>query len=161
MSCVECQMAEHDECSTYYCKCPECIEKDLVECYRSTISVGGVKEIAEIKLAEFASSGVGVSIARLGDRPHTITEVVRKDYEEHLGTLVTTKESFEIDGEQVNKFYTTRTYLVEKFYTKDDSGLVTPTALCMAVNQGGELKVKQVSKTSQKSKKEYFVYEQA
>lgn len=132
---------QYDECN--------CIET-------AYYSNGGESKIAELKLSDFGSSGDATNLSRVDGKALTITEVVRQDYEENKGVRITTKESFDVDGASYNKFYTTRTYLVEKFLNDNQ----TPTPLNMAINQGGEIKLKVVQKTSKKGK-EYYVFEQA
>lgn len=86
----------------------------------------------------------------------TITKVDRKDYDDTPGVVVTTKEVFPIDGEPFSKFHTTRKALVGKFL--NDAGAMTPLAI--AINDGGELKVKTISKPTQDKKYNYFDFEQ-
>lgn len=86
----------------------------------------------------------------------TITKVDRKDYDDTPGVVMTTKEVFPIDGEPFSKFHTTRKALVGKFLS--DAGELT--TLAKDINNGGELKVKTVSKATQKGDRNYFDFEQ-
>ena len=112
-------------------------------------------EIGELKLSEYVSSGDSKSLALLDDREFTIINVERKDYDENKGIKIATSEDFEVEGEKVNKFHTTRQAIVGKFL--DDSG--SPKELFNAVNNGGELKVKVISKKSSNGRN-YFDLEQ-
>ena len=113
-------------------------------------------EIGELKLSEFVSSGDSRSLALLDDKQFTIINVERKDYDENKGIKIATSEDFDIEGEQVNKFHTTRQAIVGKFL--NDAG--DPTALYKAVNQtDASLKVK-VFKRKSASGRDYFDLEQ-
>ena len=65
-------------------------------------------------IADFKPSGDSVSLARLNSAAFTIVAVEDSDYEGNPGVRITTKESFDIDGKQVNKFHSTRTAIVNK-----------------------------------------------
>lgn len=69
-------------------------------------------------ISDYASKGDSVSLAKLGDKPFTITSIEDSDYQDgdqiSKGVKVTTKESFEIDGNNENKFHTTRIAIVKK-----------------------------------------------
>ncbi len=58
-------------------------------------------------------------MAKIGDSTFTITFVEDSNYtqgdEVTKGVKITTKESFDVDGSQINKFYTTRVAIVKKF----------------------------------------------
>lgn len=58
-------------------------------------------------------------MAKIGNKPFTITFIEDSDYTQGTeitkGVKLTTKESFEIDGNYVNKFHTTRVAIVKKF----------------------------------------------
>ena len=75
------------------------------------------KEIAT--LADYATIGDSVSLAKIGDKAFTITFIEDSDYtqggEVTKGVKITTKESFEVDGNFINKFHTTRVAIVKKF----------------------------------------------
>ena len=113
-------------------------------------------EIGELKLSEFVSSGDSRSLALLDDREFTICGVERKDYDENKGIKIATSEDFEIEGEKVNKFHTTRQAIVGKFL--NDAG--EPTTLYNAINQpDNSLKVK-IFKRKSASDEEYFDLDQ-
>ncbi|MBT5841959.1 MAG: hypothetical protein HOH78_00010 [Thaumarchaeota archaeon] len=58
-------------------------------------------------------------MAKIGDSAFTITFIEDSDYtqgeEITKGVKITTKEQFDIDGNLINKFYTTRVAIVKKF----------------------------------------------
>jgi hypothetical protein len=113
-------------------------------------------EIGELKLSEYVSSGDSKSLALLDDREFTIINVERKDYDENKGIKIATSEDFEVEGEKVNKFHTTRQAIVGKFL--NDAG--EPTALYEAVNKPeNNLKVK-IFKRKSNNGRDYFDLEQ-
>jgi len=69
-------------------------------------------------LADYATLGDSVSLAKLGDTAFTVTHVEDSDYAQGdqvtRGVKVTTREHFDIDGHQINKFHTTRVAIVNK-----------------------------------------------
>ena len=110
----------------------------------------------ELKLSEFVSSGDSRSLSYLDDRKFTIIGVERKDFDENKGIKIATSEDFDIEGEKVNKFHTTRQAIVGKFL--NDAG--EPSALYNAVNQAdATLKVK-IFKRKSASDEDYFDLEQ-
>ena len=110
----------------------------------------------ELKLRDFVSSGDSRSLSCLDDREFTICGVERKDYDENKGIKIATSEDFEIQGEKVNKFHTTRQAIVRKFL--NDAG--EPTDLFNAINQpDNSLKVKIFMRKSA-SGRDYFDLEQ-
>ena len=124
--------------------------------YNMTLWLWRWKEIGELKLSEFVSSGDSKSLALLDDKQFTIVSVERKDYDENKGVKIATSEDFDIEGDKVNKFHTTRQAIVGKFL--NDSG--EPTSLFKAVNQAdASLKVK-VFKRKSASGRDYFDLEQ-
>ncbi len=58
-------------------------------------------------------------MAKIDDKAFTIIFIEDSDYtqgnEVTKGVKITTKETFEIEGNSVNKFYTTRVAIVKKF----------------------------------------------
>ena len=58
-------------------------------------------------------------MAKIGEKSFTIKFIEDSDYtqgdEVTKGVKITTKETFEIDGNFINKFYTTRVAIVKKF----------------------------------------------
>lgn len=109
----------------------------------------------ELKLSDYASASDSKSLALIDGKEFTIINVERKDYDENKGVKITTKETFEIEGDPFSKFHTTRQAIVGKFL--NDSG--NNTDLANAVNDGGELFVK-VFKRKSASGREYFDLEQ-
>ena len=96
------------------------------------------------------------SLSYLDDREFTIIGVERKDHDENKGIKITTKEEFDIQGEKINKFHTTRQAIVRKFL--NDAG--EPTDLFNAINQpDNSLKVKIFMRKSA-SGRDYFDLEQ-
>ena len=96
------------------------------------------------------------SLSYLDDREFTIIGVERKDHDENKGIKITTKEEFDIEGEKINKFHTTRQAIVRKFL--NDAG--EPTTLYNAINQpDNSLKVK-IFKRKSASDEEYFDLDQ-
>ena len=58
-------------------------------------------------------------MAKIGDKAFTVTFIEDSDYTQGddvtKGVKITTKETFEIEGNFINKFYTTRVAIVKKF----------------------------------------------
>jgi len=108
-----------------------------------------------LKLSDYASASDSKSLAAIDGKEFTITHVERNDYDDTKGVRFTTKETFELEGQPYCKFHTTRQAIVGKFL--DDSG--SPKELFNAVNNGGELKVKVISKKSSNGRN-YFDLEQ-
>lgn len=58
-------------------------------------------------------------MAKIGDKAFTVTFIEDSDYTQDddvtKGVKITTKETFEIEGNLINKFYTTRVAIVKKF----------------------------------------------
>ncbi len=58
-------------------------------------------------------------MAKIGDKAFTITFIEDSDYTQGdqvtKGVKITTRETFEIEGNFVNKFHTTRVAIVKKF----------------------------------------------
>ena len=69
-----------------------------------------------VKLSDYITSGDSVSLTRIDDKPFTITSIEDSDYtqgdETTKGVKFTTKEYFEIEGNKVNRFHTTRIAIV-------------------------------------------------
>jgi len=96
------------------------------------------------------------SLSYLDHREFTIINVERKDYDENKGIKITTKEDFDIEGEKINKFHTTRQAIVRKFL--NDTG--EPTDIFNAINQpDNSLKVK-IFKRKSASDEDYFDLDQ-
>ena len=96
------------------------------------------------------------SLSYLDDREFTIIGVERKDYDENKGIKITTKEEFDIQGEKVSKFHTTRQAIVGKFL--NDAG--EPTTLYNAINRvDASLRVKLFQRKSANGR-DYFDLDQ-
>ncbi|NQV39070.1 MAG: hypothetical protein HQ505_00765 [Nitrosopumilus sp.] len=63
--------------------------------------------------------GNSASLAKIGEQSFTITFVEDSNYtqgeEVTQGVKITTKEMFEVDGNQINRFHTTRVAIVNRF----------------------------------------------
>lgn len=61
-------------------------------------------------------------MAKIGEQSFTVTFIEDSDYtqgeEVTQGVKITTKESFDVEGNKVNKFHTTRVAIVQKFRNK-------------------------------------------
>ncbi len=61
-------------------------------------------------------------MAKIGDKAFTVTFIEDSDYTQDddvtKGVKITTKETIEIEGNIINKFYTTRVVIVKKFNNK-------------------------------------------
>ena len=81
------------------------------------ISTGGENDIAT--LADYQIIGDSASLAKIGDQPFTITFVEDSNYTQGdtvtKGVKITTKEMFEVEGNHINKFHTTRVAIVNRF----------------------------------------------
>lgn len=70
------------------------------------------------KLADYQSTGDSASLKKIDGKPFTITKIEDSDYDDNgtttKGVKVTTKESFDVDGTEWNKFHTTRVAIVKK-----------------------------------------------
>ena len=69
------------------------------------------------KLDQFTQGGDSKSLTKIDGKAFTITRIDDSDYrngdEDPVpGVKITTKESFEIDGEKCNRFHTTRVAIV-------------------------------------------------
>ena len=58
-------------------------------------------------------------MTKIGEQPFTVISIEDSDYTQGenitKGVKITTKEIFDIDGHQVNKFHTTRVAIVNRF----------------------------------------------
>ena len=70
------------------------------------------------KLADYQTIGDSASLAKIGEQPFTIIGIQDSDYtqgtETTPGVKITTAENFEIDGNSMCKFHTTRVAVVER-----------------------------------------------
>jgi hypothetical protein len=64
-------------------------------------------------------TGNSASLAKIGEQSFTITFVEDSNYTQGelvtTGVKITTKEMFDVDGNQMNKFHTTRVAIVNRF----------------------------------------------
>ena len=78
---------------------------------------GRWKKIA--KLADYRTITNSASLAKIDGQSFTITQIEDSHYtqgdEVTKGVKLTMKENFSIDGNQMNKFHTTRVAIVKKF----------------------------------------------
>ena len=69
------------------------------------------------KLADYPIIGDSASLAKLDGKSFTIVHIETSDYtqgdEVSPGVKITTKESYNIDGNSMNKFHTTRVAVVK------------------------------------------------
>ena len=81
------------------------------------MSIGRWKEIAT--LADYQTIGDSASLAKIGERSFTVTLIEDSDYTQGeqvtKGVKITTKEMFNVDGTEINKFHTTRVAIVNRF----------------------------------------------
>ena len=71
-----------------------------------------------VGLADYAKTSDSVSLAKIGEKPFTILQIEDSNYTDgdtvNKGVKITTKESFEVEGNDMNKFHTTRIAIVNK-----------------------------------------------
>lgn len=95
------------------------------------------------KFSEYASTGDSVSLGKIDGKAFTITAVEDSPYEDSgnvtQGIKITTKESFDIEGEEFNKFHTTRGVLVGKLSPVDVEGKPANAKLTDALAEGEEI----------------------
>ncbi len=70
------------------------------------------------KISAYATVADSQSLKKIDGKSFTITAVEDSDYEDkgetHKGVKITTKEKFDLEGEKVSKFHTTRIAVVSK-----------------------------------------------
>lgn len=95
------------------------------------------------KFSEYQSKGDSVSLKLIDGKSFTVTAVVDSDYEDNgevtPGVKLTTKELFEIEGEEFNQFHTTRLIIVKNFGSKDVNGNPKNEKLLEALANGEEI----------------------
>lgn len=104
---------------------------------------------------EYAPAGDSLSLAKIDGKPFTITAVEESNYEEGSGderkvtpgVKITTQESFKIDGNDANKFHTTRTAVVSKLLAE---------GLNNAINEEGKTFTVKCAKVKSKNGRDYF-----
>jgi len=111
-------------------------------------------------ITDYGQTGDSVSLGKIDGKPFTIIGVEQSDYREGSGdnekvtrgVKITTAENFDIDGDQWNRFHSTRvaivdTLLGEKLYND--------------INNGGKTFKVRCGKQKSKNGKEYFALEDA
>lgn len=95
------------------------------------------------KFSEYASTGDSASLVKIDGKSFTITAVEDSPYEEGgtvtQGIKITTTESFDVEGEEYNKFHTTRAVLVGKLSPVDKEGNPANQKLHSALAEGEEI----------------------
>ena len=75
------------------------------------------------KLADYQTIGDSASLAKIGEAPFTIIDIQDSDYtqgsESTPGVKITTLENFEIEGNTICKFYTTRVAVVQRLTNQE------------------------------------------
>ena len=75
-----------------------------------------------MKISQYAKVADSKSLKSIDGKSFTIVKVEDSDYEDEgkitPGVKITTKESFEVEGEKFNKFHTTRTAIMTKLKTQ-------------------------------------------
>lgn len=96
-----------------------------------------------VRFDEYQNKGDSVSLKLIDGKPFTVTGVVDSDYESDgkvtPGVKLTTKEMFDIEGEEFNQFHTTRLIVVKNFGSKDAEGLPANEKLLAALENGEEI----------------------
>ena len=90
---------------------------EFIWIYHIIFEDGRWKKIA--KLADYQTITNSASLAKIDGQSFTITQIEDSNYthgdEVTKGVKLTMKENFSIDGNQMNKFHTTRVAIVKKF----------------------------------------------
>lgn len=113
------------------------------------------------KISEFENAGDSVSLTKIDGKPFTIVAIDDSDYNESgkstPGVKITTKETFNIEGEDRNKFHTTRTAIVSKLRKTDpESGQPINQKFHESLEKEPCGPVKCEKQNSQNGKREYF-----
>ena len=70
------------------------------------------------KLADYQTIGDSASLTKIGEKAFTIIDIQDSDYTKGAdttpGVKITTAETFEIDGNSISKFHTTRVAVVQR-----------------------------------------------
>jgi len=70
------------------------------------------------KLSDYATKGDSVSLAKIDGKAFTVVGIADSNYEDGdrvtNGVKLTTKESYDVDGKNMNKFHTTRVAVVKR-----------------------------------------------
>ena len=95
------------------------------------------------KFSEYESTGDSASLVKIDGKAFTITTVEDSPYEDNgditRGIKITTKEFFDVDGKEYNKFHTTRAVLVKKLSPIDGDGNPMNQKLHNALVEGEEI----------------------
>jgi len=95
------------------------------------------------KISEYASTGDSVSLAKIDGKSFTIISVEDSPYRDGdkitQGIKITTKEMFDIEGEEHNRFHTTRGVLVGKLSPVDIDGHIANQKLTESLASGNEI----------------------
>lgn len=79
--------------------------------------------MANKSISEYALTGDSANLKSIDGKSFTIAEVMDSDYDDNgtmvPGVKITTKESFEIEGEKWDKFHTTRSVIVKDLQKSD------------------------------------------
>lgn len=106
----------------------------------------------KLNLSDFVETGDATNLSNLDDKTFTIVAVQDRHYEDTAGVAVTTKETYEFDGKQFKKFYTTRTAIVSKLKNEKLREYLVDS------NELGPLRM--MSRVSAKSHRPYFDLEE-
>ena len=127
--------------------------------YYNQLMIGGESTIP--KMSQYASTSDSLSLAKIGDKQFTIVALEDSDYEEGdtrtPGVKITTKESFEYEGETYNKLHTTRITLTNKLRKRNKDGDAINSKIHEDLANGetiGPMKCELV--TAKKGGKDYF-----
>ena len=75
-----------------------------------------------MKISQYAKAGDSKSLTSIDGKSFTIVKIEDSDYDDNgqvtPGLKITTKETFDIEGEKFNKFHTTRIAIVNKLKDK-------------------------------------------
>ena len=66
-----------------------------------------------LKMSDFEQAADSKSLRTIDGKEFTIVKVVDTEYDGQPSVKITTKETFEIEGEKTNKFHTTREVIVK------------------------------------------------
>jgi len=95
------------------------------------------------KFSEYTNTGDSVSLVKIDGKPFTIIAVDDSPYDDDgkvkQGIKITTKEFFDVEGEDFNKFHTTRNVLVGKLSPVDGDGNLTNQKIHNALARGEEI----------------------
>ena len=79
------------------------------------------------KLADYQTIGDSASLTKIGEKAFTIIHIQDSDYtqgaETTPGVKITTAETFEIDGNSISKFHTTRVAVVQRLSDRKSTRL--------------------------------------